>query len=275
METSNFKEYLKSIAEYPLLNADEEIELGRRIKEGDEEARQDLINSNLRLVVAVAKKYTASNLSLEDLVMEGSIGLMTAVSKFDPERKFRFSTCAVPWIKQAISKAIQENSRNIRLPAHIYQSLNQLKKALDQLATEGNTKPTAADIAKVMNIEVDEVERLLDYRKDTVSLSLSLGDDTEDTLEDLQADTADESPVEYTERHERADQVAAMIRGLDERTQVIIKMRYGLGQPGDPEDWQNEHTLEEIGAYLGITRERVRQIEKQTLQELKLKYSKQ
>ncbi len=270
---TNFKAYLGEIAKYPLLSAEDEIALGHRIQAGDQEARDILINSNLRLVVYIAKSYKSNGMSFEDLVMEGNLGLITAVEKFNPELGYRFSTCATPWIKQAIMKAIIEKGRNIRLPANIYQLLNNMKNAIDDLASRGIVDPTDEQIAAEMEIEPSKIAMLKQWKKDTVSLSIPLGDDTDDTIEDLQPDDSDESPVAYTERNMNHEFIMELLEGLPERTRIIFKMRYGLGEEGDPEDWRNEHTLEEIGAYLGLTRERIRQIEKQTLQELKIKYS--
>lgn len=272
MTSSSFKEYLSTIARYPLLKPEEEIYLARRYKQGDMEARETLINSNLRLVVYIAKSYKSNHLTLEDLVMEGNLGLMTAVDKFDPELGNRFSTCATPWIKQAIMKAITEKGKTVRLPANVYQMFNNMNKALDNLALQGNHNPTDAELAAAMNIPEEKLMALKQWKKDTVSLSVPLGDDTDDTLEDLQADSEDESPVDYTQRKMNEDFVRQIINDLPERTRIIFKMRYGLGDENDPEDWQIEHTLEEIGDYLDLTRERIRQIEKQTLQELKVKY---
>ena len=274
METSTFKEYLIAIAQYPLLTPEEEKALAYRIREGDEDAREQLINSNLRLVVYIAKNYKSNFLDLEDLVMEGNLGLFTAVEKFNPDLGNRFSTCATPWIKQAIMKAITEKGKNVRLPANVYQALNNMKKATDALAEDGILYPTDEQLAEKMGIEVEKIALLKQWKKDTVSLSVPLGDESEDTLEDLQADTHDESPVDYAERKMDEEFVREILKDLPDRTRTIMKMRYGLGDENDPEDWQNEHTLEEIGDYLGLTRERIRQIEKQTLQELKVKFAK-
>jgi RNA polymerase primary sigma factor len=274
METSTFKEYLIAIAQYPLLTPEQEKALAYRIREGDEDAREQLINSNLRLVVYLAKNYKSNFLDLEDLVMEGNLGLFTAVDKFNPDLGNRFSTCATPWIKQAIMKAITEKGKNVRLPANVYQALNNMKKAIDALAEDGILTPTDAQIAEKMGIEEEKIALLKQWKKDTVSLSVPLGDESEDTLEDLQADTNDESPVAYAERKMDEEFVREILKDLPDRTRTIMKMRYGLGDENDPEDWQNEHTLEEIGDYLGLTRERIRQIEKQTLQELKVKFAK-
>ena len=274
METSSFKDYLVQIAKYPLLTPEQEKALAYRIREGDEDAREQLINSNLRLVVYLAKNYKSNFLDLEDLVMEGNLGLFTAVDKFNPDLGNRFSTCATPWIKQAIMKAITEKGKNVRLPANVYQALNNMKKATDALAEDGILYPTDEQLAEKMGIEVEKIALLKQWKKDTVSLSVPLGDESEDTLEDLQADTHDESPVDYAERKMDEEFVRSILKDLPDRTRTIMKMRYGLGDENDPEDWQNEHTLEEIGDYLGLTRERIRQIEKQTLQELKVKLAK-
>lgn len=256
--------YLQSISRYPLLTADQEKELGRRYKdEGDLEAREQLINSNLRLVVSVAKNFRNGNhnIPLEDLIAEGNAGLMTAVEKFDYTRGFRFSTCAVPWIKQAITKSILDNSRAIRVPAHIVQKFNVYRNVRDSLIAEGTEDPSLEDIAKGMKITVDELQQLLAWKQNTSSLDIPVDDEEDTTLGDLVADDS-ESPEEYTERLERHNFINKIIDELDPRTKTIFKLRFGLGISEDPEEYQNEHTLEEIGAMLkpSITRERVRQI---------------
>ena len=257
--------YLKSISRYPLLTADQEKELGRRYKEeGDRDAREQLINSNLRLVVSVAKNFRNGNhnIPLEDLISEGNSGLLTAVEKFDYTRGFRFSTCAVPWIKQAITKSILDNSRSIRVPAHIVQKFNVYRNVYDKLIDEGIENPSLEDIAKGMKITVDELQQLLAWKQNTSSLDTPVGDEEDTTLGALVADSGSENPAEETERKKRHNAINKMIDELDPRTKTIFKLRFGLGTSEDPEEYRNEHTLEEIGAMLkpSITRERVRQI---------------
>ena len=257
--------YLQSISRYPLLTADQEKELGRRYRdEGDMEAREMLINSNLRLVVSVAKNFRNGNhnIPLEDLIAEGNAGLMTAVEKFDYTRGFRFSTCAVPWIKQSITKSIIDNSRAIRVPAHIVQKFNVYRSVRDELIADGNENPSLEAIAEGMKITVDELQQLLTWKQNASSLDTPVGDEEDTTLGDLVADSGSESPEEYTERMERQSFIAKIIDELDPRTKAIFKLRFGLGTDEDPEEYHQEHTLEEIGAMLkpSITRERVRQI---------------
>ena len=264
--------FLQEAGQYDLLNAEQEIELAKRYKDdGDEQARELLICSNLRLVVNIAKNYNNNHLELMDLISEGTLGLITAVEKYNPDLGYRFSTCATPWIKQAIMKAIMDKGRSIRVPAHIFQLIGKYRQALAELTIDG-IAPTDAQVAKYLEIDLDKLEDIKLWKQTTVSLSTPIGDDEEDTLEDLQADTRSETPMQYVERKAKEEKIQSLIATLKPRTQIIMKMRYGLGNDNDPEDWKREHTLEEIGSYIGITRERVRQIEKQTLSELKSKW---
>lgn len=266
---------LQEISQYPLLTKEQELELGRRIKdEDDKDARDRMVMSNMRLVVSVAKPFMNNyhGISLEDLVSFGTLGLMTAVDKYDYTLGYKFSTCAVPWIKQAIMKGIADNSRAIRIPANVIQKFNQYNKAIEDLALEGNLTPNDDDICKKMSITKSDLDNLRQWRQNTSSLETPLGDEEGNTIGDLCADTHSETPVEYAERSERQVFVQKLLSGLDDRTKTIFKMRFGLGADGDPEEFMVEHTLEEIGDYLGITRERVRQIVQQQLTRWKLQY---
>ena len=275
MSNNSFKDYLIEIGQYPLLNQEQELELGRRIKEeDDEDAREQLINSNLRLVVYIAKQYKNNYVGIEDLVAEGNLGLIAAVDKYDYTYGYRFSTCATPWIKQAILKALTDKGRPVRLPAHIYQQITQIKKFIETFVANNSREPTRAEIAKALGIDEEKVDSLFKWKQDTISMDMPIGDEEKNTIADTIADTKDISPAEYAEKQLMSEFIQKMIAKLPARTQIIMKMRYGLGNDKDPEDWKNEHTLEEIGAYLGITRERVRQIEKETIQNLKLEYNK-
>ena len=269
---NTMRNYLQQIGEYPLLTAEEEIMYAKAYKEnGDIEARDMLIMCNLRLVINIAKKYHNSHMELMDLISEGNIGLMQAVDKYNPDLGYRFSTCATPWIKQAITKSIIDKGKNIRIPAHIYQLLSKYRQVIDELSQDGK-EPDLEQIADKLGVTVERVKELQVWKQDTVSLSTPIGDDDEDTLEELQSDRG-ETPMDYTLRKAKEEKIQAIIATLKPRTQIIIKMRFGLGKEGDPEEFKTEHTLEEIGAYLGITRERVRQICTQTLGEIKLKWN--
>ena len=275
MSNNSFKDYLIAIGQYPLLNQEQELELGRRIKEeGDEDAREQLINSNLRLVVYIAKQYKNNYVGIEDLVAEGNLGLIAAVDKYDYTYGYRFSTCATPWIKQAILKALTDKGRPVRLPAHIYQQITKIKKFIEIFVANNSREPTRAEIAKALGIDEEKVDSLFQWKQDTISMDMPLGDEEKNTIADTIADPNDILPTKYVERQLMSEFIQKMIAKLPTRTQIIMKMRYGLGNDKDPEDWKNEHTLEEIGAYLGITRERVRQIEKETIQNLKIEYNK-
>ena len=276
MSNNFLKDYLMQIGIYNVLTEEDEMRYGKMMLEGtpDERdwARTAMINHNLKLVVYIAKNYHNTHLPLEDLIMEGNLGLVTAVDKFDYKRGFRFSTCATPWIKQAILKAITDKGKSIRLPAHIYAQLNKMRDAIAAFEAESHFNPTDAEIAARMGVEESKVAMLKTWRKDAISLSTPLNDEEKNTLEDVVGDYDSISPVEYADQEYKRYHIQEMLKSYPERTRTIIKMRYGCGAEGDPEEFFTEHTLEQIGDYLGITRERVRQIEKETLQDMKLKW---
>lgn len=272
-----FANYLQQIGHYPLLTAEQELELGRRIKEEkDEDAREKLINCNLRLVVSIAKNYKNQNTNLEDLIQAGNIGLITAVEKFDYTKNFRFSTCAVPWIKQAIMKSIIDKSRMIRIPAHIVQLFNKEKKAIESFyqETNGEVDISDAEIARRMGINEADYNKLQAWKQNCVSLDTPIGDEEDNAVGDLCEDSNDESPKDYANKCAQMQLAREMLSTLDARTKLIFKLRFGLGEEGDPSEYFQEHTLEEIGELITphITRERVRQILTQTIQKLKIKF---
>lgn len=280
------RDYLINIGQYDVLTAEQEIELARRYREnGDLKAREQLINHNLKLVISIAKKYKNAHLSLHDLICEGNIGLITAVDRFNPDLGHRFSTCAVPWIKQAILKALGDNGRSIRLPAHITALMKKYREAINALVAN-NEVISDEKIAKMINTDVEKVAILRTYKHDAISLSTPIGMDGNGrttTLEDLYAEGADgnsngsaSNPViEQTEQNLLHEAIIKALKGLKgkdaDRTAKIIKLRYGIQEEEDDGIIYdgNEHTLEEIGQMLNLTRERVRQIEKKALAELK------
>ena len=265
---STLSEYFREVSRFPLLTREQEAELGRRIKENhDEQARLMLINCNLRLVIKIAKQFRSPNVPFEDLIQEGNIGLLTAVDKYDYTLGFKFSTCAVPWIRQAITKSLIDKGRLIRLPAHIVQLLNNKRKAVDELVARGISDPSPAEIADEMGIDEATVVTLIQKERNAVSLETPLDDEDDGaTLADLQSYEEEETPSDYAARTSQHDTIMAAISKLDERSQLVIKWSYGFTGDGVP------RTLEEIGQMLkpAITRERVRQIKTQAESKLRL-----
>ena len=265
---STLSEYFREVSRFPLLTREQEAELGRRIKDNhDEQARLMLINCNLRLVIKIAKQFRSPNVPFEDLIQEGNIGLLTAVDKYDYTLGFKFSTCAVPWIRQAITKSLIDKGRLIRLPAHIVQLLNSKRKAVDELIARGISDPSPAEIADEMGIDEATVVTLIQKERNAVSLETPLDDEDDGaTLADLQSYEEEETPSDYAARTSQHDTIMAAISKLDERSQLVIKWSYGFTGDGVP------RTLEEIGQMLkpAITRERVRQIKTQAESKLRL-----
>jgi len=252
--------YLEDIRKYKVLDKDEELELLKKIEAGDPEAKNQLILSNLRLVVNVAKGYTKKGMSFIDLISEGNFGLIHAIEKFDIHKGFRFSTYAVWWIKQAISKAVINKGRDIRIPSYRHDLLNRVNRYIMAKIKEDGFYPSIERISRDLKITDGKVEKILLDFQDTMSLNMSIGEDIflEDTLINEDGSSLEDKVIEELGRR----QVIDMVNALDEREKEILKMRFGL-------DGYEIHTLEEIGNEFRITRERVRQIEKRTLEKLR------
>lgn len=257
------KTYLKDIGKVPLLTGDEEIELAKRMVEGDEVARAKLSESNLRLVVSIAKRYVnRSNMQFLDLIQEGNIGLLKAVEKFDHTKGFRFSTYATWWIRQSITRAIADQARTIRVPVHMVETINRLTRTTRTLIQKLGRDPTASEIANAMGITEARVAEIQKIALDPISLEATIGDDEDGKISDLIEDESALSPLEATSQVLLREQLLSVIETLTPREQKVIRMRYGL-------DNSHPRTLEEVGKEFNVTRERIRQIEAKALRKLR------
>ncbi len=257
------KYYLKEIRKTPLLTFEQEQELAKRIAKGDAEARAKMIESNLRLVVAIGKKYINRGLQFSDIIEEGNLGLIRAVEKFQYERGFKFSTYASWWIKQSIERAIVNQTRTIRLPVHIAEIVNTYTRAMRQLTQALGRDPSIEEIAKKMKTTVEKVRSISQVVRETYSLDMLIGDQEEDTLKDILQDNNALSPATVSDEIRRREHIDEWLNQLSVSERKVIEMRFGLVD-GEP------RTLDNIGKEFGITRERVRQIETQALNKLRI-----
>ena len=254
--------YLKEIGKISLLSLDEELELSKRIDEGDEEAKAILAESNLRLVVSIAKRYVGRNLSFLDLIQEGNIGLMKAVDKFDSSKGYRFSTYATWWIRQAITRAIADQAKTIRVPVHMVETINKLKRVQRQMTLELDREPTEEELAKALNTTEDKVREIIKISLDPLSLETPIGEEDDSHLGDFVKDDSSLSPEEYAINEVLKDEISELLLTLTEREEQVIKLRFGLIDG-------TCRTLEEVGTIFGVTRERIRQIEAKALRKLR------
>ena len=261
-QSDSLRLYLREISRIPLLSAQRELELARRVEVNDREARNHLIEANLRLVVSIAKRYVGQGLALEDLVGEGNIGLIRAVSKFDPSKGFRFSTYATWWIKQAITRSILEGTRAVRLPVYIMEEVMRVKRVTRQLYQELGRDPTTAQIGERLGIPAERVSELLVWAEKVFSLDAPLSEEEENSLGDIIEDPNAQGPSETTDRALLREEVRRVLNNLTLRERQVIELRFGLVDDHD-------HTLEEVGKRLKVTRERVRQIEERAIRKLR------
>lgn len=263
--------YLREIGKIPLLNAEEELALAQKVVAGDKKAKDKMAEANMRLVVSIAKRYSGRGLDFLDLIQEGNTGLLRAVEKFDPDKGFKFSTYATWWIRQAITRAIADQARTIRIPVHMVETINKLLRTQRRMTQELNREPTIDELAKELEMEPEKVEYVIKIKQETTSLDTGVGRDGEDedsVLGDFIEDEESPTPEESAASQLLREQVRAILATLSEREQKIVRMRFGL-------DNGKSHTLEEVGQEFAVTRERIRQIEAKALAKLrKLKDAK-
>jgi len=257
--------YLREIGKIPLLSAEEEMDLARRIIEGDKKAKDKMAEANMRLVVSIAKRYSGRGLDFLDLIQEGNTGLLRAVEKFDPDKGFKFSTYATWWIRQAITRAIADQARTIRIPVHMVETINKLLRTQRRMTQELNREPTIDELAKELDMEPEKIEYVIKIKQDISSLGAGVGRDGEDddsVLQDFIVDEDTVSPEDSASNQLLKEQVQDILSSLSDREQKIVRMRFGL-------DNGKNHTLEEVGQEFAVTRERIRQIEAKALAKLR------
>ena len=257
--------YLRDIGKIPLLSAEEEMDLARRIVEGDKKAKDKMAEANMRLVVSIAKRYSGRGLDFLDLIQEGNTGLLRAVEKFDPDKGFKFSTYATWWIRQAITRAIADQARTIRIPVHMVETINKLLRTQRRMTQELNREPTIEELSKELDMEPEKIEYVIKIKQDISSLDAGVGRDGEDddsVLQDFIVDEDTVSPEDSASNQLLKEQVQEILSSLSDREQKIVRMRFGL-------DNGKNHTLEEVGQEFAVTRERIRQIEAKALAKLR------
>ncbi|WP_285818191.1 RNA polymerase sigma factor RpoD [Lactobacillus taiwanensis] len=254
--------YLKEIGRVSLLNADQEIALAKRIEAGDEEAKQELAEANLRLVVSIAKRYVGRGMSFLDLIQEGNMGLMKAVDKFDYRLGFKFSTYATWWIRQAITRAIADQARTIRIPVHMVETINKLIRIQRQLLQDLGREPTPEEIGAEMDMPTDKVREILKIAQEPVSLETPIGEEDDSHLGDFIEDKDATSPEQHASYELLKEQLEEVLDTLTDREENVLRLRFGL-------DDRRTRTLEEVGKVFGVTRERIRQIEAKALRKLR------
>ena len=260
--TDPVRQYLREIGRVPLLNAEDEIEYAKRYEKAEKRAKDKLTESNLRLVVSIAKKYIGRGLSLLDLIQEGNQGLIRAVEKYDWRKGFKFSTYATWWIRQAITRAIADQARTIRIPVHMVETINKLYRASRRLMQELGREPTPEEIGAEVEIEPDRVREIFKIAQETTSLEAPVGEDQESILGDFIPDESQLSPVDQASKQLLKDHLDEVLGTLTEREAKVLKLRFGL-------EGTKQMTLEEVGRVFGVTRERIRQIEAKALRKLK------
>ena len=257
------KQYLQEIGRYPLLSLEEEADIGARIKRGDKEAEQILIQSNLRLVVSIAKRFLSSGVPFLDLIQDGNLGLMKAVERFDIDKGYKFSTYATWWIRQSIQRSIYDHAKTIRRPVHLEETLRRINSFKAKYEQDTGFLPTPEVIAENMNLSIDKVKDALSYNSNVLSMETPIGEEEENSIGDFIPDESMNVEKTIIEGQLQSDIFSAMDAVLTDKEANIIKMRYGLDGTG------RFKTLEECGAYFGVTRERIRQIESKALRKLK------
>ena len=257
--------YLREIGKIPLLNSEEEFELAQRVLKGEKKAKDKMAEANMRLVVSIAKRYSGRGLDFLDLIQEGNTGLLRAVEKFDPDKGFKFSTYATWWIRQAITRAIADQARTIRIPVHMVETINKLLRTQRRMTQEFNREPTIEELAEELEMTPEKIEYVIKIKQDITSLDAGIGrdgDEEDSTLSDFVEDEDSITPEESAATQLLKEQVKEVLSSLSDREQKIIRMRFGL-------DNGKNHTLEEVGQEFAVTRERIRQIEAKALVKLR------